>query len=208
MASRPQSELKIGTIIDRTLDVLTRNLVPAMIFIVVITALGALQGLLTLPTPEEQALMQPSDAVRMAGRSLGLGVLVFIAATIASYFFIQALLRNLGILGEDQGMRILGFLGMSALITLGMIGGLILLIIPGLIFAARWSIAPSLFIAQGQKAIQAMGSSWNTTKGNEVSIIVAMIAMSILFYALASCRARRRLRRLSSNLVEWVLRVA
>jgi hypothetical protein len=76
----------------------------------------------------------------------------------------------------------------SILAALVILGGLILFVIPGLIFAIFLSVAIPALVIEGKTGTDALGRSWNLVKGNfwhavgviVVAIIIAGVVSSIL----------------------------
>lgn len=68
----------------------------------------------------------------------------------------------------------------SGLIVLG---GLILLIIPGLIFALRLSFAPYFVLDKNMGAIEAVKASWNATKGNLMELLLLGVLCMLVVIA-------------------------
>jgi len=179
MATQPKKDLKVGTIIDVTVGVIERNMKAALIYIGGLTVLGTIFGYTTATPPDQIS----------AGAAFGSmisGLVMFVVGVVASYLLIETLLRQMGLFARDDKERdYLPYLGQSILVGLGVAVGIILLIIPGLFFAARWSIAQQLLIGRGRGATEAMSESWERTKGYEVPIILAGLVMLALFIGAA-----------------------
>lgn len=166
MATLPSRELKIGTIIDKSLGVVERTMSTALIYLAVLTVINVAIAYFTLgmTAPMQQ---------------LVIGLVKMVVGIVAAYVLIEAMLGKTGLRTRANEDVFLGYLGLSILYTLGVGIGFILLIIPGLLFMARWSIAQPLLVARGQGVMQSLGESWEQTKGNEFSIIVAALALLI-----------------------------
>jgi hypothetical protein len=84
--------------------------------------------------------------------------------------------------------RLLPLIGLALLVGLVVAGGLILLIIPGIIFAVFLSMAVPAFIVERLGVTASMSRSWNLVKGNWwhtlgviiVAAIIARVVTSIL----------------------------
>lgn len=167
MATQPRRKLNIGMIIDGTVDVVTNNVVPGLIFIVIFAGIGILTDFLSQGAPIRAALFS---------------IIVALATIFGVYFLVQTMLRNAGLLSDLGGSpRLLGFFGLGILIGLAEGLGFILFIIPGLILMARWSIATVMFIAERKGITESMGDSWEKTRGSEMAIILSVIVLMILF---------------------------
>lgn len=107
------------------------------------------------------------DMLPRAGSSAG-----NIGSFVAGYFLYEHLLRQEGLMAAGRtGRSFWSYLGVGILTGIAAGLGFILLIVPGLILAARWSIATALVVAEGQPATQAMSASWAATRASQWSIV-------------------------------------
>jgi hypothetical protein len=83
----------------------------------------------------------------------------------------------------DMAPNILNYLGSQILMILVVLGGFLLLIIPGFYFALKYMFASYLVIDKGLGPIDAMKASADLTKGVKWDIIGFMGASMILMYA-------------------------
>ena len=166
MAIAAPRDLKIGKIIDKTLGVIERTALPALIFVIVVTALCA---------PISWFTVGSLSASRLAGGEL----LKAVIGIVAAYFLIVPMLRRAGLHTRSDADAFLPFIGLSVLSALGVLLGFIAFIIPGLFVMARWSIAQPLLVGQGTGVMESLGESWERTRGNEFSIIVAALALAL-----------------------------
>ena len=167
MAIPAPRDLKIGKIIDKTLAVLELNAVPALIFVVALTAANL---------PITYTSVGSLDPLKLAGGQL-LGSLVGI---VCAYFLLVAMLRRTSLESRTGGDVFLPYLGMSILMGLAVALGFVTIILPGLFLMARWIIAGPLMVARGDGVMKSLGESWSRTRGNELSIIGAALALVIL----------------------------
>jgi hypothetical protein len=101
-----------------------------------------------------------------------------IVRSIAGYFLYKHLLRKSGLLPDDRtGGMFWGYLGVSLLTGLATALGILLLIVPGLILMARWSIASGLVICEGRSVIAAMKASWTMTRASQWTIVQAYLVL-------------------------------
>ena len=166
MATLPPRELKIGTIIDKTLGVVEVAAMPALIYAVVLTIVT---GALAYFTVE---MIAPTQ-------QLMLGLVKFVIGVIAAYVLLEIMVRKTGVRSREGEAVFFAYLGLAAVSTLGVIVGFILVVLPGLFLMARWSIAAPMLIARGDGAMKSLGESWELTRGNEFSIIVAALAILV-----------------------------
>jgi hypothetical protein len=167
MAIPAPRELKIGTIVDKTLGVLEINAVPALIYVLVLTAVSV---------PITYASVGSTAPLQLAGGQLLRNAI----SIVCGYFLLVAMLRRTGLQSQTGGDTLLPFIGQSIIASLAVLVGMIALIIPGLFLMARWSIAQPLLVARGDGVMASLGESWDRTKGNELSIFTAAMAVVLL----------------------------
>jgi hypothetical protein len=161
MATVPSRELKIGTIIDKSLAVLERAVVPGLIFVAALTVINSAIGYFT-------ANAAPLSKLAVTPLTIVIGVFF-------SYQLLKAIVDRTGLRSRSDKEVFLTYFGLAILYGLGVALGLILLVIPALFLIARWSLAQTLVVARGDGIKQAFGESWERTSGNEFQIIVAVL---------------------------------
>lgn len=171
MATAAPRELKIGAIIDKTMSVLERNAVPALIFV---AALVVVQCPITYLTVTAGALSK-----------LAVTLLTVVISVVASYLLLNTMIRRTGLLSRTREDVFLTYFGLAILSALAIMVGMILLVIPALFLMARWSIAQPLVVARGDGVKQAFGESWQKTSGSEFQIIVAVLVLVIPLTAIS-----------------------
>jgi len=162
----PPRQLKIGTIIDKTLGVVEHSLGPAALYVAVVTFMSAGVKYLTLGS---------TKPLEIAGSAL----VQFVVGITASYLLINAMLEKTGLRVRKEDV-FFPFFALSILYTLGVLLGFIAIILPGLVIMARWSLAQPMMVARGDGVMQALGGSWERTKGNEFQIVVAVLALFLV----------------------------
>lgn len=167
MAIPAPRDLKIGKIIDKTLAVLELNMVPALIFVVALTAANL---------PITYVSTGSLDPLTLAGGQ----VLNSVVGIVCGYFLLVAMLRRTGLQSRTGGDVFLPYLGMSLLAGIAVGLGFIAIVLPGLFLMARWMIAGPLMVARGDGVMASLGESWNRTRGNELSIIAAALALVLI----------------------------
>lgn len=162
----PPRQLKIGTIIDKTLGVLEHTAIPAAIFIVGLWIASAAIKYFTLNMgPLEQA---------------GVAFVQVVVTLAASYFLLDATLQKTGLRSSGGEDMFFAYFGLTILYTLGTWAGLIAIVLPGLVIMARWSLAAPMLLVRGEGVMRSLGGSWERTKGNEFQIIIAMLALYVV----------------------------
>ena len=163
----PPRSLKIGTVVDKTLGVLELSVAPVLAFVVALTVINGAIGYFT------RDMSRITDQLVLAAAGVAVSI-------VASYLLLTAIVQRTGLRSREQGDAFLPYCGMSILATLGIFGGLILLIIPGLVIMARWMLAGTLVIARGDGPRKALGESWERTSGAEFAILIALLALIIV----------------------------
>ena len=89
------------------------------------------------------------------------------------------------------GMRRFGsVLLVGILIGLGVLGGLILLIIPGIIFLVMWSVSIPSVVVEGQRGTSAMRRSWQLVRGHFWFVLGVVVVASIITSVVSSIFTR------------------
>ena len=171
MAIAAQRELKIGAIIDKTLAVLERAAAPALIFVVVLTAIN---GTIDYFTWDAAPMSQ------LAATPLRIAIGVFF-----SFQLLKIMVDKTGLNSRGDADVFLPYFGLSVLYGLAVILGLMLLVIPALFLVARWCLAQPLVVAQGRGVMKAFGESWERTSGNDFPIIVAVLLFFLVPMAIS-----------------------
>jgi hypothetical protein len=161
MATAPARELKIGVIIDKSLAVLERAVMPALFFVAALTVINSAIGYFT------------ADAAPLS--KLAVTPLTIVIGVFFSYLLLKVMVERTGLRSRGDRDVFLTYFGLAILYGLGVALGLILLVIPALFLIARWSLAQTLVVARGDGIKQAFGESWERTSGNEFQIIVVVL---------------------------------
>lgn len=174
MSTQLRRKLNVGMIIDRMVEVLTRNATAVLAYIValsVITAVVAYVSAVLLPPGNPLT----GISLRNILLSATLQFAVSIFTIVVLYVLSETMLRKAGYPVAAQTRRYFPFIGMSLIISICSVLGLFVFLVPGLIFMARWAVSTPLFISGRKRAFEAMGESWNATRGSEFPIIGAVL---------------------------------
>lgn len=167
MASAAARDLKIGTIIDKTLGVIEVNAMPALVYLLAMTAAGI---------PISYFSVGSLDVMQIVGGQ----VLKSVIGMVLGYFLLVAMVRRTGLQSPMARDALLPYIGMSLLSSLAVMLGMIVFILPGLFLMARWSIAQPLLVSRGGGVMASLGESWERTSGNELSIFGAALAVMLV----------------------------
>ena len=103
-----------------------------------------------------------------------------IASFFISYHFAEYVLAR--DFGTPTGQRHYGSaFGSAFLSVLGIGLGMILLVIPGLYVAARWSLANALVIGEGLGSTDSLRESWQRTQRHAWTIVVCYLLLGLVF---------------------------
>lgn len=80
----------------------------------------------------------------------------------------------------SEGKHLINFFVAGILTGLAVLGGFILLIIPGIIFSFRFSQVTNLIVDKNMGAIEAMKMSWRITKGHVLDLFLFSLLISIV----------------------------
>ncbi|MEO6387087.1 MAG: hypothetical protein ABIO18_01935 [Croceibacterium sp.] len=167
MVMQAARTLKIGTIIDKTLGVIEHSVTPSVIYVLALGVINSAVGYFTVDLTAPLQL-------------LAVGLLKFAIGIISAYLLLDSMLRKTGLRERGSEDVLFAYVALSVVYALGVIVGFICVVIPGLIFMARWSIAQPTLVARGGGVMKAMGESWEQTRGNEVSIIAAALGLLVV----------------------------
>ena len=126
-------------------------------------------------------LLSPTNTGQLYERENGpIGLIVLIASVIFQCRLFGTMLGK----GDVSG-RYLGFIGMAIVTFFGVGLATIFLIVPGLIVAARWLMAPCIYLDQQRGVFDALGESWNRTRGNTKEVILAILLFVVVMVVIA-----------------------
>jgi uncharacterized membrane protein len=166
----------------------SHNWLPILVYVAVFTVVGSAVDLVDLDWLEGlPGLTDTLVTVQgFAGLGYGLaGMLLFLATLFGQYLLWEAMLRNSGFAGGLGRHRYLAFVGLSLVVLLGTMLGYLLLVIPGLVFSARWTIAPALLVRSDLGVIESMRRSWNAISGNSTPVVLVMLAGGLVILLVA-----------------------
>jgi hypothetical protein len=172
-----EHEASVGGLFAETVSILRDKATETGIYVLVIGGLAAVGIVFGLSEPTAAsfgfgASIDASQSLASAFYELLLGV----ANIVASYILARQFLAGRGRL-LDGGSRFWPFLGMAILSWICIIVGLVLLIAPGVILLVRWSAATGFVIGRREGVVEALGSSWEATKGHSWPIFFAAVLM-------------------------------
>lgn len=180
-------ELSVGDVIEGTIVRVQQNMQPALVFIAVLTLLGTVLegGLSTFETDALGGFELPEFARTAFGIGAGVGGLIFVIVSIVgTYLLWEVVLRRSGFAPPDSEKRVFRYFLQAIIIGLCTAVGFLLLILPGLIFGARWAAAPAFLIAEKRGTIEAMSASWDAVRGGTTSVVLAYLIGVVVIFVL------------------------
>lgn len=186
-ANRPA--LDLGQVFDGTISVLGQHIRPFAIYVGVFTIVGTLiewgASRYAMELANLVGGLENYQLLLQVGAGFA-GLAIFFIALIGQYWLWRTLLneRNLG--DDRQPHRYFAFLLQSIVLGIAITFGYLLLIVPGLLFTARWSMAPALLIGENRGIVEAMGYSWEAIRGNSTPIVLAYIIVGFGFFIVAA----------------------
>lgn len=110
----------------------------------------------------------------------GGGLATSVVTFFISYHFVEYILRQDGLTASDlRGRHYGAAFGAALLSGLGILVGMLLLVLPGLYVAARWSLANPLVIGEGMGATAALRESWERTADSAWPIMGALLVLGL-----------------------------
>jgi hypothetical protein len=182
-------QFSVSNLISGTIETAQANRASVLLFIGGLTALGTVLEVGLSPGMIDFAPLSnlPPSLNTLFGVGAGLGgLLVLVQSVLAHFLLWRAMLQNGDLLDlAGQGHRILPYVGLTILTTLGTMLGFLMLIIPGLLASTRWLAAPAFLLQRDAGVIESMGNSWRLIKGNSTPIIVTYFLASLVAVVLS-----------------------
>lgn len=171
------NEASVGGLFAETVSIVRDKATEVGLYVVVVGGLAAIGYAFGLAEPTATAFgygfsIDADDSAASALFELASAMVSIVAA----YWLLTQFLAARGRM-QEGGSRFWPYLGMMILSMLAVVVGLILLIVPGVILMVRWSAASGFVIGRRDGVIEALGSSWEATKGHSWPIFFAAILM-------------------------------
>jgi hypothetical protein len=181
------TDFRIGPVFSQTSSVLSRNL---LIFLVVTVIANVPPRLLTFSTP---ATFRSGVTFLAALQTFLHALLTFLGPVLV--LTLATLSQAIVLFGAFQDMRghrvslaeslkvclgrILPIIGLAILMSLGIVFGFVLLVIPGLILATMWFVATPACVVERLGPFDSMARSSELTKGHRWKILGLFIVLAI-----------------------------
>jgi uncharacterized membrane protein len=180
--------LDIARVFQRTFDVLGRNFATFFILALIMVGLpAALTGMLQLGGLSTGAIPRVNTGVAFSG------LIGLVTNAILQGALIYGTVRDLN--GERPavveslatGLRaFLPLIGLSILLGIAIVFGLILLIVPGVMMACAWCVAIPSLVAENRRVFECFERSADLTRGNRWMIFALFVIYMIAYILVGS----------------------
>jgi len=184
----PNERFDIGRVIGSTFEAIKNNFVSFFLAALIIMGLPTFVMSIAPVYTGIDVTMVPDDST--LGPYLILIGISFLVAIIGSIILQGALIY--GAIADFNGEKasfgecisialryFFPLLGLAILVTLGIIFGSLLLVIPGILIALGWSIAAPVLIVERPGVFDSISRSWELTSGYKRWILLLWILMTI-----------------------------
>jgi MFS family permease len=175
-----EGEFRVGRVLSRTSSVLSRNFLTFFVVTIV-----AYLPLLLIPTAASSAGANPGAAgvgLIFLGGFLTM-VLGMLSQAVVLYGAFQDMRGRPVNLGESLKVglrRFLPILGLAILMSISLMLGFFLLVIPGLILFAMWFVATPACVVEQLGPFRSMGRSSQLTKGHRWKVFGLILVLIII----------------------------
>lgn len=111
-----------------------------------------------------------------------MGLATTIGYFVGQYWLYREALTKAGIT-YDPSLKGFSFFFMAILLFLPLYFGFLLFVIPGILLAAKWIMAPTYLVAEEINLFEAIGGSWNASSNNLASIALAFTLIILIWIA-------------------------
>ncbi len=176
-------KINVGDIYRELSEVVATNRRPIFTYVLIFVPLTTLANWLDV----RYGLVDTgsSSAWQMRDENGAFGFLVLLASLAGQYVLFERLLFT----SRDapaRAARMLGFVGLAIVSFLGVVGAAIFLIIPGLFVASRWLMCPAFYVGEEKGVFEALGASWERTRGNTGAVMLAIVLFVVVAAAVGS----------------------
>ena len=162
------SQLSVSALVSGVWSALADNTVPAVTFVIAITASSVVIDL-------------------TIGEAPGASLVNGLVGLIAGYLLLRAVLLSVGLADRDSVAGFGAYFGFGLVQGLALVVGFVLLVIPGIVLMVRWIPSSALLLCEGEGINESLRQSWDRTKGHFWPLFGAMLLglVPIFFVAVA-----------------------
>lgn len=196
MAATASARLDIGKVVNRTFSAIGGNLVTFLVLSALLAGIPAIVGN-WLVAEFQRSLYSSSDhaygGVGFVWQVGGSSILLDLISLVAGYVLTGAITYGSIVfyngrkasIGEclSTGVRFsLPLVGVAIVTSIGIFFGLILVIIPGIMMAVRWSVAAPAVVMEGSGVMGSIERSSKLTSGSRWRIFLLLLIYVVLSY--------------------------
>lgn len=171
-------KVNVGDLLNGSMDQLKANKPSVLKYLAIFMVLGAISAYLDFSFGFVSDPYSDNWEVGFDYGPLGMGVLI--ASFVGQFWLFGKMLGVEVDFSSGNSSRIAAFFGLAFVTGLGVMFATILLVVPGVILGARWLMSPAFFVHDGERVFDALGKSWEATKGNTVPIALAALVIALL----------------------------
>lgn len=112
-----------------------------------------------------------------------LNFLAFLAYFAAQYWLYRAALKQAGIVYDDR-FKVFSMLFMALLLTVPLYIAFAFIVVPGVLLASKWIMAPAFLVAEEMNLFEALGGSWRASENNLGAIAGAFTVICVIWLGL------------------------
>lgn len=107
------------------------------------------------------------------------GALLGIPILVVQYYMIRRVIDRQGLRSADKPGGFGSFFILGIMTGVPILLGYVLLVLPGLYLSARWAMVDAALLAENRGSSDAMGRSWNATKGYELPVALTFVLINL-----------------------------
>jgi hypothetical protein len=171
------AEFRVGQVLDRSFNLLSRNF---LIFFIV-TTVAALPNVLITQSTGTDVAAAGAGALVIGG--LVTLILEMLSQAVVLHGAFQDMRGRSVNLGESLGVafgRLLPIIGAAICVSIGVFIGFLLLIVPGLILMTMWFVSIPVCVVEQKGPLASMGRSSELTKGHRWKVFGTVLLVLIV----------------------------
>lgn len=104
---------------------------------------------------------------------------------VGQYWLYRAALNKAGVM-YDPRFKVFSFFAMALILIIPISIGLNFLIVPGLLLAAKWVMAPTFLVSEERNLFEAIGDSWRASENNTLSLTAAFFVLCVIWIGIVA----------------------
>lgn len=181
-----QGQVSAGAILGGAFERLGAHREAVLLYLGIFVLLGTLANYLDFVTGQVDPGASGFDDLEPGFAFGGFGVLYLVAGTVGHFWLFGRLLDTPQAARVSDVARWLPFIGLAIVSWLGVGVATIFLIFPGLFVGARWLMSPAIFVDRRTGVFEALGASWNATRGNTTPVLLALLVLAVMLVVTAA----------------------